>query len=184
MAAAGPTRDGEGRPESPFVWVRPRWYRREYELRAGEAVIGTLRWESGWRSSAVAAMGGMGGARWRFARQGFWRARVSATDEASGMAAASFEFGWNGGGTMFLPDGQTYLLRRTGFWRLTWEWRRGDDTSVMRFRRVSWTGREVRVELADAALADANAALLMAFGWYLILLAQAAAASAAAAGSV
>jgi len=163
------------------VWAKPRWWRREYELRAGERVIGGLRWESGWRSMAVAEVEGM---RWRFARKGAFRTRVVATDAASGLEVASYESGWNGGGALFLPDGRTYGLRRVGFWRMAWEWRRADGAPIMRFRRRSaWSGREELVEILDPDAAGAETTLLVALGWYLILLAQAAAASASAAGA-
>src|SRR5262245_30834289 len=136
----------ETKPDQQLAWVKPKWNRREYELRAGEQVIGTLRWESTWRSAAIA---GAGALRWRFVRKGAVRTRVAITDEGSGQEVASFESGWNGGGRLLLTDGRTYTLRRVGFWRLVWEWQGPGGAPIMRFRRRTWSGREELVELAD-----------------------------------
>jgi hypothetical protein len=163
-----------------LLWVQPKWYRRAYDLRddewTGGVVLGSLRWESAWRAVAVAEVGSE---RWRFSRGGFFRPSVMVAEVGSGARIGAFEGGWNGAGMLSLATGQVFSWRKANWWGSRWEWADPMGTRLALFRRAPASGRQEQVELSPATPLAAGGALLVALGWYLIVLAQAAASAAA-----
>jgi len=147
-------------------WTRPSARRKYDELRAGEEIVATLRWQKG--SLAVAEVGD---GRWTFKRQGFWRQRVTVRQEGSDVDIAQFELGWWGGGTLDPGAGRRFRWGSANFWRSNWQWTAEDDTPLVRFvGQQRWTKMEGAVEVEPAAADLPELPLLATLGWYLLVM--------------
>ena len=87
--------------DQELLWIQPAARKREHELRAGDVVVATLRFQR--RTLADAESGGE---RWTFKRQGFWNPRVTVRVAGSEADIATFQPRWTGGGTLELADGR------------------------------------------------------------------------------
>jgi hypothetical protein len=152
--------------DRPLTWTQPRPRRREYELRAGEELVATLRWGRGSLAVAEAAEG-----RWAFERAGFWRPRVTARRGEARDACAIFGLGWTGGGTLAVPEGRRFAWSPANIWHTHWAWRAADGGALVRFgSRQGLTRVEGEVEVEPAAVALPHLPLLVPLGWYLLVL--------------
>ena len=88
-----------------LLWVQPARLKQEFELRAGDEVVGTLRFE---RSSL--AIGETADQRWTFKREGFWHPRITVRVQGSDANVALFSPSWVGGGTLDLDGRQLATL--------------------------------------------------------------------------
>jgi hypothetical protein len=144
-----------------FEWVKPKWSRLQFELRAGDIVLATLDWARGRQ-----ALGRWGEATYRFSRKGWLRQRVliwSAEARDADAPLASFEARH---GTLTLPNGRAVLWRRPR--RLTHEHIWVDDaaTELARFRPER---RRTVVSTPVAADRHPDLPLLILLGQYLIV---------------
>lgn len=164
-----------------LLWVQPAARKQWYELRAGDEILATLRWQRQTLAEADSADG-----RWTFKREGFWRPQVTVRSLGSEENAATFRPHWMGGGTLEIPGQPTISLVAADFWHSQWEWRRPDGLTVVHFKSrqgISKVGGEVQI--APEALRSADVGLLVLLGWYLIvLLARDSAAASASGGAV
>ena len=95
-------------------WVQPSAWKMEYELRAGDELIATLRFRSSFGSFGT---GESADGCWTFKRVGFWQTRVTIRGCGSDMDIAMFKNNtWSGGGTLELPDGRK-VLATTNLWQ-------------------------------------------------------------------
>jgi hypothetical protein len=115
-----------------LLWVKPKWSRREYELRAGDAVLGTLVWNRG--SQALAEWGE---SRYRFDRKGWLNPRITVHGDASGQEAseplATFS---PRGGILTISEGRKFV------------WKKPQRTSTGR----RWTGEHIWIDESGAEL--------------------------------
>lgn len=115
-----------------LLWIKPTWSRREFELRTGDAVLGTLVWKRG--SQALAEWGE---SRYRFDRKGWINPRITVRRDASEPEAsqplATFS---PRGGILTILDGRTFL------------WKKSQTTSTGR----RWTGEHVWIDGSGAEL--------------------------------
>ena len=86
-------------------WHQPKGLRRHFELRIGDEVLATLRWETNFGSLATAETAE---GRWTFKRVGFWRPKVTVRAAGSDADLAVFEPRWTGSGTLTLASGHSY----------------------------------------------------------------------------
>ncbi len=99
-------------------WVQPSAWKMQYELRAGEEIVATLRFRSSFGSFATAESAD---GCWTFKRVGFWQTRVTIRGCGSDMDIAMFKNNtWSGGGTLELPDGRK-VLATTNLWQTKFE---------------------------------------------------------------
>jgi hypothetical protein len=163
-----------------LLWIQPAARRREHELRAGDDVVATLRFQRGSLADAEAE-----GHHWTFKRQGFWQPRVTVRIPGSDADVAVFRPHWAGGGALELADGRTVDLRSANFWQSQWVWQEKDQPLILFKGRYGIVKAKGAVEIQPAAAQGPDASLLVLLGWYLILLhaedANAAAGSSAAA---
>src|SRR5262245_59035105 len=89
--------------------TRTRDDRRVYSLEG----VGSLRLEGAFARSATAEAAGT---RWRFARTGFWRRSIQATDVGGAPAGAFEPRGVRRGGTVWWA-GREFALRPDSSWR-------------------------------------------------------------------
>jgi hypothetical protein len=159
---------GQGRE---LLWVKPKWSRREFELRAGEVAVATLRWRRG--SQAIAQWGA---SQYRFDCKGWFKPVIAVheidrgQDTSEPLATLSRR-----SGTLRAADGRTFVWQKpkrasTGRW---WSgervWLDTSGTELVRFR----PGKHSRVEviMAQAISAQPELPLLILLGQYLIALA-------------
>jgi hypothetical protein len=148
-----------------LAWVQPAALRREHELRAGEDVVASLRFQRGSLADAEAD-----GDHWTFKREGFWNPRITVRVIGSDTNVAVFRPRWLGGGTLELPDGRAFGLSSANFWQSEWVWQEKDQ-QLIRFKgRHGFLKANGAVEIQPAAASLAELPLLVLLGWYLILL--------------
>ena len=148
-----------------LLWVQPAARRREHELRAGDDVVATLRFQRGSLADAEAE-----GRHWTFKRQGFWQPRVTVRVAGSDADVAVFRPHWAGGGTLELADGRTVNLRSANFWHSEWVWQEKDQPLILFKGRHDIVRVRGAVEIQPGSAGQPDAPLLVLLGWYLILL--------------
>jgi hypothetical protein len=134
--------------------TRSRDDRRRYELEG----VGSLRLQ-GWMSRGATAE--VEGRSWAFARRGFWRTVIVATDADGGEAGAFQAAGLKRGGTLRWGD-RELQLRPASFWRERYALAEGDHELAL-FDGKSWGKRPVRITVEDPATPDPGLVLFCAF---------------------
>jgi hypothetical protein len=147
------------------LWTQPAAFQREHELRAGDDVVATLRFQRGSLADAEAA-----GAHWTFKRQGFWQPRVTVRAAGSDVDLAVFHPRWVGGGTLEFPDGRALRLSSANFWQSEWLWQDAEKPLIRFKGRHGFIKANGAVEIQPEAIANPDLAMLVLLGWYLILL--------------
>jgi hypothetical protein len=150
-----------------LTWQQPRLLEREYELRAGDELLATLRWV---RRLGTLALAETARERWTFKRAGFWRPRVTVRAEGTDADLATFEANWSGGGTLATGDGQHYQWRAANFWHTKWHWTDAAGTPLVQFSSSQILKQSARVEVTQAGADVPDLALLATLGWYLLIL--------------
>jgi hypothetical protein len=164
--------------DQSLQWTQPAPLKREYELRAGDKVVATLRWQKAFGSLALAET--TAGA-WTFKRSGFLRPKVTVRGLGSEKEVAVFKSSWGGEGTLRFSDGPCYQWQNTSFWRSAWAFANEAGESLVHFKpevAVFKQSAEVKVEPGAFSLPDLS--LLTVLGWYIMLLLSEDAAGAAA----
>ena len=149
-------------------WVRLKWWKREFELRAGDEVLARLYKEKGTRGVIGEASDG----RWVFRHGGAWKMEIVVLDAATQAEVAIIKRGRNA--AIRFPDGRFLPWKRTSFWRIEWIWIGEDGNPLMRFQR----GKRVVLEPLAFSLPDLS--LLVIAGCHLMVLHQEEAAAASA----
>ncbi len=96
-----------------LTWRQPRSLTRDYELRSGDDLMATLRWQKKFGSLAL---GETSDSQWTFKRVGFLSARVTVRVAGSESNIAVFESGFGSGGTLHLAGSRRLHWNKTGFW--------------------------------------------------------------------
>jgi hypothetical protein len=162
-----------------LLWIQPAARKREHELRAGDDVVATLRFQRGSLADAQAA-----GGHWTFKRQGFWHPRVTVRTAGSDDDLAVFHPRWVGGGTLEFPDGLAVRLSSANFWQSEWVWQE-NEKPLIRFKgRHGLVKARGAVEIQPEDASRPDLAMLVLLGWYLILLHAEDSAAASSAASV
>src|SRR5438445_8993602 len=98
-------------------WTQPSAFQREYELRAGDDLLATLRWQKTFGSLAVAASAD---GTWTFKRSGFLSPKVIVRVPGSESDVAVLQPSWRGEGMLQGPEGRRYQWLNTSFWCSEW----------------------------------------------------------------
>lgn len=148
-------------------WVQPSAWKMEYELRAGDELIATLRFRSSFGSFATAENAD---GCWTFKRVGFWQTRVTIRDCGSETDTATFKNNtWSGGGTLELPDGRK-ILATTNLWQTNFEFRTEADETLIRFKTGGLVHLSATVEILPGAAGVPELPCLVMLGWYLAVM--------------
>ncbi|HLV97786.1 MAG TPA: hypothetical protein VKT82_03820 [Ktedonobacterales bacterium] len=165
-----------------LIWIQPRKHKRDFELRAGEETLATLRWEKQHKQMAA---GEAADGRWTFRRLGFLHQHVEARESEADLEVARFQPLWRGGGTLEFPDGRRFGLRPTSFWNAEWAWTTATNDLLLRVKRTARsTPEKGHIDLLPGTRATPELSLLILLSWYLIILAADDAAAATLAASV
>jgi hypothetical protein len=147
--------------QTTFEWVKPKWSRLQFELRAGNTVVATLEWSRGRQ-----ALGRWGGTSYRFSQKGWLRPRVliwSAAAPDADAPLATFEVH---SGTLTLSNGRAAYWRKPR--RLTREHIWVNDTGV-ELARFSPERRRTVVSTLLVPDQDPDLVLLILLGQYLMV---------------
>jgi len=148
-------------------WVQPSAWKMEYELRAGDELIATLRFRSSFGSFATAESAD---GCWTFKRVGFWQTRVTIRGCGSEMDIAMFKNNtWSGGGTLELPDGRK-VLATTNLWLTNFEFKTEAGETLVRFKTGGLVHLSAKVEIQPAAAGVPELPWVVMFGWYLAVM--------------
>src|SRR5579884_2049959 len=98
----------------PLQWMHLKWWKRDYELRAGNEVLARLYKEKG------IVMGESADGCWAFKRRSFWNADIVITDATTRQETAVARRGRNAGITFY--DGRQLMWKKASFWRNQWGW--------------------------------------------------------------
>jgi len=147
-------------------WLHPDLFKRAHELRGGNDLYATLRWE---RLSGSLATADSGDGSWTFKRSGFMSTEVTARVTGSDATAASLRPGWLGNGTL-VAGGQLFDWGNLGFWQASWGFSRPGGDVLVRFRpKFTLVRRATEVVIEASAWAIPELSLLVTLGWYMMV---------------
>jgi len=149
-------------------WTQPSSFKRDFQLRAGEEVVATLRWQKPAGSLALAESAG---GAWTFKRSGFLTPTVSVRPQGSETAIAVFKAGGRGEGTLQFTDGRRYQWLIAGFWRPKWSFASDAGGPLIHFKYdLAFLQQTMEVEIEPGGAPLQDLPLLATLGWYLIVL--------------
>jgi hypothetical protein len=146
-----------------LVWVQQRGL--NFELRSGDEVVATLKWQPTSR-----AVGETAEHQWSFDRSGFLRLRVTVRVPGSDANVELFRYSWKGGGTLDLGTGRQLSLGQTSFWRGRWDWTDELKRPLVHFKKRGLLAMGCQVEIEKEATTSPDLDLLVVLGWYLHVL--------------
>jgi hypothetical protein len=140
----------------------------EYELRAGDELLATLRKSGAFGTKMDAEIGT---ARFTLKMEGFLRSRITVREAgATGEPAVFLRNGLFGRGELALSDGRSYRWKTTSFWGGHWAFVDDSDRSLVSFTsRNRFLRAGCEVEIAPGAFARPELPVLILLGWYLLL---------------
>jgi hypothetical protein len=151
----------------PLRWNRLRWFKGDFELRAGDDSVGTLSFHSMWSYLATATSAD---GTWTFKRTGFWRPEITVRVSGGDADIAVFRYNtWKNGGWLEFRDGRKFRTTDKR-WATRFEIRSDRDEVLMSLHASSWTDSSAEVELGPEAGRLPEQSLLLLFGWYLAIL--------------
>jgi hypothetical protein len=148
----------------PLLWVQPRLTRREFELRAGSDVVGTLAWQGafGWKAAGETAEG-----RFRLRLTNFFLGTIVIHAGDSDSELAVWRPRFFGDGTVRFAGGRAFRMRPTDFWHRHWSVEDGTGATVFRLRsRFRWLRLESSVELEPGAERAPELSPLLLLAWF------------------
>ncbi len=151
-------------------WVQPQTLKMEYELRAGDEIVGTLRFKTAFGTLAT---GESADGCWTFKRVGFLRTRVTIRQCGSDAEIATFNNNtWTAGGTLELPGGRKYPAN-TNFWHTQYDFKTGAGETLFTYRNIGGVfhaSSAVTIQPGAANLAELPWMVIL--GWYLVVMMQ------------
>jgi hypothetical protein len=146
-------------------WVKPRWWKRRYELRAGDEVVATLA-----RSGGSGAIGEWSSGRYRFFQKGWFRPRVLVSSDPLGDTDTPLATYTGRDGALTFADGRVFFWRKPGKWRSKRVWMDSAATLIAFDPASGYTPAQVTIASEGARLAELP--LLLLLGEYLIVRAR------------
>jgi hypothetical protein len=158
-------------------WAQPSAWKMEYEMRADDELIATLRFRS---SFGTFATGESADGCWTFKRIGFWQTKATIRTCESDTEIAIFRNNtWSGGGTLEFADGRK-LPASTNGWRTTFEFKSETGETLVRFKSQGLVHLSAKVEIKPDAAGLPELPWIVMLGWYLTIMMYMDAATAAA----
>jgi hypothetical protein len=149
---------------SELEWIQSHGL--NFELRAGDEIVGSLRWERSAQATAETA-----DQRWTFNREGFWRMRITVRVPGSETTFAVFYPTWLGGGTLEGQPGRPLRMVSRSWWRAQSDWVDEVGQPLVHIaNRGKWFEVKYRVVIEKQAIALPEMPLLVMLGLYVIVL--------------
>jgi hypothetical protein len=146
-------------------WKQVAFGARDFELRAGDDLVGRLYWPK-WLSDRAVAKCAEG--VWLIDRPGFFRDKVVVTDVGSRVRVGIFVPNWLGDGKLSLTNGRLYQWYRTKAFSNSWAF--ADKNEVVLIEIHDWMRcfkHEAEVKLRIGVISLPEISLLILIGWYL-----------------
>lgn len=165
--------------ERLLEWQQPKGLQRYYELRAGDRLIGEMFWPRWFSDEAV---GTVMGHSWRLNRRGFFR-RAAELMPVDGGPVGRYEGRLRGDGPITFGE-ERYDWQRRNVWRNEYALVDANGMDVLHLRlRVGFFRQSAEVRVPGWAAERRDLPALIAFGFYLAMMAHQDAAAGAAAAS-
>jgi hypothetical protein len=149
--------------------------KRSFELRAGDDLFATLKFETAVGSLATAESAA---ATWTFKRMGFFKPRVTVRVQGAEDNLAVYHLKWGSAeGVLEFADGETYVWKLANFWATQYQIVDAEGSPLISYTSKIDTASDLlkdqaRIEIAPEARDKDKLALLLLIGWYLIVLQQ------------
>ena len=155
-----------------LTWTQPRAGKYEFELRAGNEMLATIRWNDPYGSHALAEAAN---GQWSFDRSGLFHRQIVIREAQSRTPIAVEDASWlNGTSNLVFPDGNQFLYQRiTPYWNWhafgrAWMPVQGEQLVYTELTFPNWFMRRAgRVEITPKGLAIPELSLLVLLGWYI-----------------
>ena len=159
----------------PLVFAQPRAMERSFELRAGADLVASLEFRSAFGSLASAATTSEA---FTFKRVGFFSPRATARREGSARDLAVYTPRWTShDGGVALASGEQLRFGAANFWGTRFALGDAEGRTLATFGPEPETHRfsdlfrtQALVTVDPAASVRPDLALLLLFGWYLVVL--------------
>jgi len=156
-------------------WSQPSTLQRSYELRDGKRLFGTLEFAKAWGSLATASLAN---GEWTLKRAGFLRPRVTLRRRGQENDLAVFQpKAWGAEGELQFEGGHIYAWKPTNFWATKFAFLDGAGRALVTFKpgaeESKWSDifkHQALVEIDPSASVLDELPLLVALGWYLMVL--------------
>ncbi len=148
-----------------LMWKQVAFGAREFELYAGEDLVGRLYWPK-WLSDRAVAKCADG--VWIIDRLGFFRDKVVVTDMGSRIRVGIFLPNWLGDGKLSLANGREYQWYKTKAFCNSWAFADRNDVVLLEIHdwmRCFKHEAEVKLRIGTASVPEVT--LLILIGWYL-----------------
>ena len=159
----------------PLAFTQPKALARHFELHAGGEVVGDLEFRSSFGSLAPARTAE---STWTFKRIGFFSPRATARGETSERDLAVYTPRWTShDGGVALASGEQLRFGAANFWGTRFALGDAEGRTLATFGPEPETHRfsdlfrtQALVTVDPAASVRPDLALLLLFGWYLVVL--------------
>ena len=155
-------------------WREPKAMERFYELRSDRDIFATLSFRSAFGTMATAETGD---GTWTFKRVGFLNPRVTVREAGSEHDAAVYQPKFWGDGYLTFAGGETFHWKPINFWATDWAFYDSSDRVLVKFKSGKEKSKlsdffktQAAVDIEPAAAAQPRLPILVALGWYLIIL--------------
>jgi len=159
-------------------WSESNVMKRAFELREGNRLLGTLQFAKSWGSLATASLAG---GEWTFKRTGYFRPRVTVRRQGQEADLAVCQpGGWGAGaaeGELQIAGGRCYGWRPANFWATKYAFVNVGGKALVTFKQGTeenkWSNLfkfQALVEIDPSANGLEELPLLVALGWYLMIL--------------
>lgn len=145
--------------QGPLTWGRTHWAASEWELRAGDRPIGALTVRGTFRERTLGR-----GPSGDYEIRGRWTGAAEIARVGGGLAVASYQPGWWGGGVITTASGVRYEWTHAGFWKPEHIIATESGFACVRFRMCSWRSSSpwaVTIEPAGMRIPELEALVLM-----------------------
>jgi hypothetical protein len=158
-------------------WVQPKTLKNRFQLCAGEEQFATLEYLNLLGSLALATAED---GRWTFNRVGVLKTRVIVRAEGQDNELAVYTPRWTGTeGTLQMSNGAAFTWKVANFWATQFIWRNAAGRTLINYRQGiedshlgDFFKSQARVEMMPEAHSMPELSLLVALGWYLMILHQ------------
>ncbi len=162
---------------SELSWVQPKARQRTFELKAGEALVGGLTFETAFGSLATATANGQA---WSFKRMGFFRPHVTVRQAGGTEEIAVYRPKWSGTeGELTFMEGRVYHWHVANFWATRYEIQDVEGSALVTYRSGGVDSgakglfkQQALVDITDLGRTSPDVGPLVLVGWYLIVLQQ------------
>lgn len=149
-------------------WIQPRTFKLEYELRAGDMVVATLRYPRFFDTLATAESAD---GAWTFHGGDFRQPAVHIRAVGAETDLAVFKKNmWSGGGVLELPDGRKYGAHATGYRASGHVFRTITGEVLVSYRNI-WGPLHLSAQVQIHRQAEGLVELpwVVMLGWHLVL---------------